>query len=208
MPQAYADRVAARPGYARFKNRKKELRRQLRAGRISPDEHADLMDLARAEYRDGAGGDAAGVLDAETQAKVDKLKADIADDWLPCTNDWCLAATGRTCICECEGRWHGVAVGNPPLMQWRTIKCDYCGRETPDGPRKRFCGYQCQLAWQRRENRRRWQQTVKRRRCPTCGLRFSIPYKRPNTRYCSPDCQREAHNRRCREAKRAARAAA
>ena len=50
MAQPYADRVAARPAYATYKNRKKEVRRQERAGRIAPERRRLLPAIARNAY--------------------------------------------------------------------------------------------------------------------------------------------------------------
>jgi len=190
VTQSYAARVAARPHYARLKNRKKTIRRRWQAGRIDDTERARLL----AEARDAYAGLAPG-RPAQLVEWLDGPGRGVGH----CESDECLAAVGNVCRCGCEGRWHGAALGLPPLderpgAQPVSIECAHCGRRATGTPRLRYCSSVCQQrAWRRRQRPARW-----RRTCPVCGLEFDRRPS-PNRRYCGIDCRREAKRRRARK---------
>ena len=190
MTQSYAARVAARPHYARLKNRKKTIRRRWQAGRIDDTERDRLLAEARDAY----------------DAGLARERPPQLVEWLDgpgrgvghCESDECLAAVGNVCRCGCEGRWHGAALGLPPLderpgAQPTPMVCEVCGRPGSGRPTKRYCGTTCQMrAYRARKRPKRW-----RRTCPECGLEFNRA-PNPYRRYCGGDCLREARLRRRR----------
>ena len=112
MPQTYAARVAARPAYASYKNRKKTIRLRHQAGRITDSERATLLAAAKRHYRPPRG----------TQA------AAAAQEGLPDGEAWesgrcvdeCITARLNVCRCPCGGRNHGAATGlSPETIQVR-----------------------------------------------------------------------------------------
>ena len=143
MTQSYASRVEARPGYARFKNRKQTIRRRFQAGRITDEQRDDLLAEARERYRTSPDIAPAPVLTDEQQAMLDLWHAEHPES--PCQNDLCLSARATSCCCPCEGRWHGAALGRT-LPRWVVRACahpdcdaDVTGR---DG-HARYCSYAC-----------------------------------------------------------------
>lgn len=113
MTQNYQERVAKRPGYAKFKNRKKTIRRRRDAGKITPAEAAQLTREARDQYF------------AEYDRNQQREAIQVGAEW--CTENpdhdaarevsagscdhLCLGARGKQCHCRCEGRNHGLANG-------------------------------------------------------------------------------------------------
>ena len=95
MPQSYATRVARRPAYARYKNRKKTLRQRRKQGLISPGEHRILLDVARRKYLSDPSGDYVHQY-LSTRATGGGC------------NRACLVASGTECECVCAGVHHGV----------------------------------------------------------------------------------------------------
>ena len=106
MTQTYTDRVTARPGYATYKNRKKELRRQLREGRITEAEHAEKRADAAAQYAAGETADTFRQWHARAAAGRRWLDANPGVE--ACGDDSCPAATGPVCVCRCGGANHGI----------------------------------------------------------------------------------------------------
>ena len=131
----------------RYKNRKKTLRKALRAGRITPEEHARLREEAWQRHI------------ADPESRTDTLtpeQRERLESWRAaggghdtCTNDECLAATGRReCRCRCEGAGHGAAWGLPPLPRFkserRVCAAAGCDREFATvASHHRFCTPEC-----------------------------------------------------------------
>ncbi|MXY96247.1 MAG: hypothetical protein F4Z29_00510 [Gemmatimonadetes bacterium] len=126
--QKYADRVAARPHYARFKNRKKTLREAVRAGRITEEERAEKQAAAKARYEAGL-------------SPQDRL-ARLAAQAYGCT-DGCARAEHPVCRCRCGGAGHGTAV----VRHVPDGCCRWCSREL-DGEAEHDAGEcrRCSLA--------------------------------------------------------------
>ena len=100
MAQTYARRVELRPSYARYKNAKKELRKRLRMGRITPAQRVELQARAYREYLTGEV--AIPTEDGPLVLAVEEVKA------MGC-NSRCWYAGHPKCDCQCDGRLHGVA---------------------------------------------------------------------------------------------------
>ena len=100
MSQTYQQRVSTRPHWRTYKNRKRELRRQVSVGLITAEERASLQAIARSQYEQGQGFHG--------------------------TADWCAAhcqwAVEPYCKCQCEGAHHGIAVGARPVMTAETLR--------------------------------------------------------------------------------------
>ena len=97
MPQTYAQRKAARPHWARYKNTKKALRRRVQRGSMTEEERARQQELARVQY----------LLDDLKEQGIawDPELARVAQSggcWLTCA-----LASGPKCRCECGGVGHG-----------------------------------------------------------------------------------------------------
>lgn len=95
MPQSYADRVARRPGYARYKNRKKLLREKEQRGWITAGERQILQDRAKRIYLNDPDGD---YIHQYLTTNAPRGGCNRA----------CLVAAGDTCECLCDGRHHGT----------------------------------------------------------------------------------------------------
>lgn len=134
--QSYANRVAARPGYATYKNRKKELRRLHREGRIDAEQRAELQAAAKADYDTDPSSvgemqidrlrgilwweklQAEGTPDTMSAA-VHALQSGALDDpdHTPtmCGAESCAGADpgASECRCACGGIFHSAAHGGP-----------------------------------------------------------------------------------------------
>ena len=119
VSQSYAARVAARPAYAKYKNRKKHLRRMVAAGSIDPEERQRLQDLAYGEYIRNRYR-AAQTPEGFTQwvASLGAVFANPREAAGRC-NAACWFANKPICKCICEGRFHGGSdrriLGREPL---------------------------------------------------------------------------------------------
>lgn len=114
MTQTYAQRVAKRPAYATFKNRKKTIRQRRARGTITDTEAATLLREARdAYYADPASPQrppsTPTVAETWCEANPDHPAAQDAERGR-CSPE-CLAAQWVNCWCHCEGRNHGLANG-------------------------------------------------------------------------------------------------
>ena len=112
MTQTYADRVAARPGYATLKNRKKELRRQ--SANASTDADLERLDKlwldAEDRYRHSPASQTSARLEWYRRRDAARVWArDHAAAAASCGDETCPAATGKKCICRCGGVNHGAA---------------------------------------------------------------------------------------------------
>ena len=84
----YRERVARRPGYARYKNTKRYLRRLVRDGKITAEERTRRQAEAKAVYEADPHATAAG--------------------WGVCGSTSCENAEPELseCVCECGGTYH------------------------------------------------------------------------------------------------------
>lgn len=116
MTQTHASRVRARPAYARYKNRKRRLRRLYQAGKISYETRVEQQALARQQYLSHPGA---------------KHQDEVKEAWIRGSyylgrggqladpdsyrdghcNEGCVGANGRDCVCQCDGINHGLASG-------------------------------------------------------------------------------------------------
>ena len=116
MTQTYRSRVAARPAYARLKNTKKNLRRQLRTA--TTDAEIARIDEAWLDAEEAYRRDPRRTSDEQRDWYA---KRDIAAAWRAaaeenaaaakaCGDETCPAATCERCICRCGGANHGAAI--------------------------------------------------------------------------------------------------
>lgn len=116
----YSERVAARPHYATYKNRKKTIRQRFQEGLISLAEKERLYDEARERYFAGE--------PSEHQARWLERRLETAR-WLRGNdipdaqsvrsgncNEECIGAKYYNCSCDCKGVNHGAANGREPYM--------------------------------------------------------------------------------------------
>ncbi len=99
MPQTYAQRVAARPHYQRYKAVKKRLRKAVQSGRITEAERAEYQKQAYELY---AAGISPPTPDLPTKPGL--------------CSAHCQQATQHRCKCRCGGIGHPKPVR--PLGQW------------------------------------------------------------------------------------------
>ena len=91
MPQSYADRVSARPGYATYRNRKKYYRSLRQAERISESDYEMLVDEAYREYQ-------------WDPTRRPPRRSLVLEGVLH--HGRCESARGTDCYCYCEGQEH------------------------------------------------------------------------------------------------------
>ena len=154
--QSHQQRKAARPAWARFKNKKKELRRRQQAGLISAEERARLQEIAKQQYLDDPDtppGVDRRPITPEERRRIAEIIAEHpgdGDGGEPCGNEWCMTARETNCHCKCEGRWHGCVTGLPPKPKFTRKDCIVCGAEfTPLMRTQIMCGDECRDRWHR-----------------------------------------------------------
>ena len=127
MPQTYAVRADLRPGWKRYKNRKKTLRRQFHAGKINwPQFHRLMREAAKVYASDPTGASEvslayfAAVRRGEEALRNGRIEPAWRDDeradYAWCHPD-CIGATGRSCRCKCGGRNHGAWRRDPTVEE-------------------------------------------------------------------------------------------
>ena len=110
LPQSYAQRVRARPAYAKYKNAKQYLRRQVSKGRLTMEQREQLQEQAYAAYirdRHKTLHDLApeGWMEWAILQGFDATTEDAGA--VGRCNPSCWYARKPKCRCVCEGRWHG-----------------------------------------------------------------------------------------------------